>query len=373
MVSTLNKDSEMNRRKFDLRDLNAVANDYESHKNAAKNAVHSSQFQKKHAREMEVKVILIWSPLFNDWNILTFGMNSFKDSGCPETRCEITSDRRRLLESESVLFHVRTLSMLDIPRNRTQEQKWIFFSLEAPPYSRFQGFDFMTNMFNWTMTYRGDSDVVIPYGRILPKTNGTFRISDLHRKWQRKTKMAVWMVSHCSTDGNREKYIDRLRVFVDVDTYGSCGFASCPFNKTDLCMEEFSKQYYFFLGFENAICDDYITEKLFRTLRYDMIPVVFGGGNYSSVAPSRSFVDALSFASPKQLANQMFRIATNFTQFSSYFQWRSREYSDDVPNHCGLCQKLHSESFDEHSVYGDINDWWINKSHCKTWRSESVA
>lgn len=328
---------------------------------------HSSQAT-GHASQEE-KLILIWSPLFENMNFLQIGKDSFKN--CLETNCEITSDRTRLFESDAVLFHMRTLCMLDIPRNRTPNQKWIFFTLESPPYSHFQGFNFMDNMFNWTMTYRRDSDIFIPYGRIIPKDARTENATDLHLMWKKKTKMTAWMVSHCSTDGNREKYITQLKKFIDVDTYGSCGLGTCPFNKTDRCIENFSNQYYFFLAFENAICDDYITEKLFRTLQYDMIPIVFGGGDYLSVAPPNSFINALEFQSPKHLASYMLKVSSNSTLFASYFKWRNKNYSNDTPNHCELCQKLHSRDFKKHSAYSDINNWWVRKSHCKRWKGNN--
>lgn len=352
-------------------DYSSFNNFYELHKRAAVDTMNNSRHLSEATTHVtnKVKVILLWSPLFEGWNFLQVGKHSFEESQCPETRCEITDDRRRFLESDAVLFHVRTLSMLDLPKNRTQEQKWVFFSLEAPPYSRFQGFDFMFGMFNWTMTYRKDSDVYIPYGRTVPTNTISFNNSDLYAKWRKKSKMAVWMVSHCSTAGNRERYIKQLKSFLDVDTYGSCGLGTCPFNKTNLCIKNFSKQYYFFLAFENAICDDYITEKLFRTLKYDMIPVVFGGGDYTAMAPPNSFIDALKFLSPRQLSSHLLRVASNFTLFSSFFKWRETAYPDDVPNHCELCRKLHSDDFKRKSVYPNINDWWIRQSRCKKWKA----
>ena len=38
-----------------------------------------------------------------------------------------------------------------------------FFSFDSPPYKKLKGF------FNWTMTYRRDSDFYVPYGWIIPK------------------------------------------------------------------------------------------------------------------------------------------------------------------------------------------------------------
>ena len=46
-----------------------------------------------------------------------------------------------------------------------------FFSFDSPPYKKLKGF------FNWTMTYRRDSDFYTPYGWIIPKKLGKNRSS----------------------------------------------------------------------------------------------------------------------------------------------------------------------------------------------------
>ena len=44
----------------------------------------------------------------------------------------------------------------------------------------------------------------------------------------------------------------------------------------------------FYMAFENSICDDYATEKFYRSLLYPIVPVVMGGANYK--VKSREFV-----------------------------------------------------------------------------------
>ncbi|CAG0903788.1 unnamed protein product [Cyprideis torosa] len=55
------------------------------------------------------------------------------------------------------------------------------------------------------------------------------------------------------------------------------------------CLREFSKQYWFYLSFENAVCEDYVTEKLARGLDSHSIPISLA--NQTGVRlPPRSYL-----------------------------------------------------------------------------------
>ena len=73
------------------------------------------------------------------------------------------------------------------------------------------------NFFNWTMTYRMDSDISRPYGWITELNNPSFYPADV-RDWMTprplhpeeralrthpKSKMVAWIVSNCNTHSNR--------------------------------------------------------------------------------------------------------------------------------------------------------------------------
>ena len=92
-----------------------------------------------------------------------------------------------------------------------------------------------------------------------------------------KNRTAAWFVSHCATQARRELYAKKLKKYVDVDIYGKCGKLKCPRAKEDQCFKDMEAQYLFYLSFENSVCEDYVTEKFFRILHYNVIPGMYIG------------------------------------------------------------------------------------------------
>ena len=66
-----------------------------------------------------------------------------------------------------------------------------------------------------------------------------------------------------------------------------------------------------------------MTEKFFKVLEYDIIPVVLGSGNYSKMAPTKSYIDATQFESPKKLADYLTYLDKNITAYAEYFEWKN--------------------------------------------------
>jgi alpha-1,3-fucosyltransferase len=229
------------------------------------------------------------------------------------------------------------------------------------------------------MTYRRDSDIVDlhPYGRIkcidpsptcldFPRLNGTsveetytipFKI-DL----ELKNKSIAWLVSNCKTDSRRESLVRNLSNFIPVDIYGFCGKQRCP-NGAD-CDHFLGQNYRFYLSFENSLCPDYITEKLYRPMAHGTLPVVYGGSDYSFYLPTGSYVDARDFDSPQSLAQHLKKLMSDDEHYLSHFRWREKYVVDPKPTD-GMCQlcRLLSDTKTEKKTYPDIAEWWQGGNH----------
>jgi len=118
---------------------------------------------------MEPKRILYWTEFYGSKNMLFgFGKEPFIRNGCPVTNCWASADRSDLNRSDAIIFHVNTdFNETDLPGHRFQNQRYIFYHLEAHPVGRWgqpsPGLKVAPHFYNWTMTHRRDSDVYMSW------------------------------------------------------------------------------------------------------------------------------------------------------------------------------------------------------------------
>lgn len=120
-------------------------------------------------------------------------------------------------------------------------------------------------------------------------------------------------------------------------------------------MPNLDKTYRFYAAFENTLCKDYVSEKLLFALRKFMIPVVYGGANYSYFAPPKSYINANDFKTVKDLGNYLKFLTRNPKEYLRYFWWKKYYSVESIQDHfCSLCEKLHSGIQLRSKVYKDV-------------------
>jgi alpha-1,3-fucosyltransferase len=138
-----------------------------------------------------------------------------------------------------------------------------------------------------------------------------------------------------------------------------------------LCREKISKQYLFFLAFENSLCKDYVTEKLFETLLYDIVPVVYGGVDYSYWIPRSGYINVADFKSVQALTNFLKHLSSNSTAYNSYFEWKRhiRITNTRYKMFCDVCIKLHLEDYfgkmKKNPALSDMVEYFGERSNCQ--------
>ena len=315
------------------------------------------------------RVILIWTKWYGQrlWDALPEGMLSCAQYNI-NVSCRITYNKQVYERAHMVVFHGRGLdfALENLPKSsqRLVHQRWVYFTRESPLFSGLlsnpQDGKKLNGLFNWTMTYKLDSDIDYRYFRIVPgKHPDEYNLSPKF-----KDEMAVAVVSNCRPD--RLNFIDELQRYITVHVYGSCGDYSCPSEED--CFSMLKNRYKFYLAFENSVCKDYVTEKFYHNaLQHNMLPVVISGGNFNNptVAPPDCCIIATNFKGAKELAEYMKKVANNSTLYYSYFKWHSRytvkeDFTTEV--FCRACHKLYTDS--QTKVCDDLYSWYGIRQNC---------
>ncbi|KAB7498128.1 Alpha-(1,3)-fucosyltransferase C, partial [Armadillidium nasatum] len=184
-----------------------------------------------------------------------------------KTKCDVLFYKEDIPNADAVIFNANDLKKDKSIYNsywvkkRKHNQVYVLFSMEAPPVVNYDRLEYYDYFFNWTMTYRRDSDVYFPFGLAIKRQTKN-KIKYVTDKGLFQKKTAVWFVSHCQTNSKREKFVQELKKYVNVDIYGNCGGKTCGKSShiatinnlfDDPCISVM-KNYIFYLAFENSLC-----------------------------------------------------------------------------------------------------------------------
>lgn len=308
------------------------------------------------------KTILYWNPMFGRKDFW-WGIGSKIFDKCDYTNCFATyrTDMLSSIEKfDAIVFHAPeyTPFVYGKPWRRSPHQAYIFYGLESPVYWFKNINDNCNGFYNWTISYRRDSDIFSPYGDFVEKPTN-YELPSIE-SIKNKTKHVAWLVSHCNALSKRDEIAQRLQKFIPIDIYGKCGTLSCPVDQQKKCYQMIEKNYKFYLSFENAICEDYVTEKLFHILRQNIVPIVYGGGNYSKIAPPKSVINVMDFDSVEDLGKYLKFLDENPEEYLKFFEWK-KYYAIQIsrqPTVCEVCKKLNEPL--KSKVYNNIVHWWAS-------------
>jgi hypothetical protein len=233
---------------------------------------------------------------------------------------QFTQDCSQLPRADVVVFHVPTAPNPARVR-KYPGQKWVAYSLESDVnYPQLRNPQYLAQ-FDFTMTYRWDSDVPLMYW--WPELRPL-----ILRPPQPKTEAAdaVFFCSNQQERCGRTDYVRELMRDLKVDCYGRAfpnrELADDRGRETKL---ETLSRYRFDLAFENSISPDYLSEKFFDSLVAGCIPVYRGAPNIDEFGPGdHCFINAADFKSPKELAEYLLHVAKTPAEYDAYFAWKTR-------------------------------------------------
>ncbi|ELU10959.1 hypothetical protein CAPTEDRAFT_172884 [Capitella teleta] len=294
------------------------------------------------------------------------GRTKFLSDECPVDNCRLTTNRSEQATAHAVLL--QSGSSQEDMFEKPPGQIWILWLLESPMNTI--GYSHLGNRVNWTATYRRDSTIVTPYEKFLSFANASavIRAGSSVNYAAGKTKMAAWFVSNCGAKNQRWELVDELKQHFDVDIYGACGTFTCFRADKEKCFNMLSKDYKFYLSFENSNCRDYITEKFFwNALLNNVVPVVLGAHkeDYIAAAPPNSFIHIEDFPTVKALADHLKELNTNDERYSEYFRWKGSGSFINTKFWCRLCTLLHTVPTEgKVTWYENVDKWWKEARVC---------
>ncbi|XP_053735433.1 alpha-(1,3)-fucosyltransferase 11 [Synchiropus splendidus] len=276
---------------------------------------------------------------------------------CAKSSCLATSNRKvqRYRRTASIIFYGTDFRAYEAPLPRLRHQTWALFHEESPMNNFVLSHAPGIRLFNYTATFRRESDYPLSL-QWLPSLSYLLQPAALslqHKNQLRREGLApvLYLQSHCDVPSDRDRYVRELMKHIQVDSYGKClNNRPLPAHLEDTSTatgEEqsfmsFVARYKFHLALENAVCPDYMTEKLWRPLHQGCVPVYRGSPSVADWMPNDHSVIVIDdFASPKALADFLTFLDQNDVEYSRYLEFKNPE----LVTNTRLLEALHSREW----------------------------
>ena len=213
--------------------------------------------------------------------------------------------------------------------------EWALLHEESPKNQALFFYSDTLELFNHTATFKQQSSYPIStqYAKssayILNPIKHTVQVKN-QIKQEEGLASVVYIQTGCNPPSDRDAYIQELMKYIKIDSYGKClhnrdlpkKYAN-PMTMHNKGFIEFLQRYKFMISFENGICDDYITEKLYRTINVGAIPIYKGAPNVKEWLPdNHSAIVVDDFQTPKELADYIKFLDNNDEEYNKYLRYK---------------------------------------------------
>ncbi|XP_032868495.1 alpha-(1,3)-fucosyltransferase 11 [Amblyraja radiata] len=256
---------------------------------------------------------------------------------CRAGPCVSSRRRRHRGRAAAIIVYGTELRAYEAPLPRAARQTWALFHEESPMNNYLLVHAAAIRLFNYTATFRRHSDYPLslqwlpglPYLRHPP----TFSLGHKQQARSRGLAPVLYLQSHCQVAADRDRYVQQLMQHLQIDSYGQCLqnkelpnqrlVDTLTATTEDPEFMEFISKYKFHLAMENAICDDYMTEKLWRPMHLGVVPIYRGSPVVQDWLPnSHSVILIDDFQSPKDLADYINYLDQNDEEYMKYLEYK---------------------------------------------------
>ena len=241
------------------------------------------------------------------------------------------------------IHHPRNIPIQSV---RVRNTDWTFtHSMEGERIYSWLGVEataYRENNFYATTSFK--SDIPLPY-----YSKAEYNIQAPAVDFDKAIKGASFVANNCESRSSREEIVRALiESPLRVDSLSGCLHNADPPPGADMKNKQtVLRQYLFHLAFENQITDDYITEKLWGSLKSGTLPVYLGAGNVKDHVPKNSIINAADFKSHQALADYLIKLTKDKDLYESYHKWRYEPLDDafrdkyeftDTHSKCRICE-----------------------------------
>ncbi|XP_052235421.1 alpha-(1,3)-fucosyltransferase 10-like isoform X1 [Dreissena polymorpha] len=294
-------------------------------------------FKDLHSNENAALREDIREPLILWWTPFTKERGAYRK--CGDVSCYFTEDRHywQHTNTKVVMFYGTSLKVYDLPLPRQPTQEWALLHEESPKNNFLLHMPLFISLFNHTATFKREADFPLTFQHLvdLRWLEGTKYLVSTDEKNRLQRDQGLAMISYTQSDQNvptnRDGYVSALMKEIVIDSYGTCLHnKDLPEHVKDPVIgmehEDFYRlqaQYKFSLAMENYVCDDYVTEKVWRPLMLGTVPVIHGSPRIKDILPdNHSAIIIEDFKSAKELANYLKFLNKNDEQYNKFFNWK---------------------------------------------------
>ncbi|HCM22678.1 MAG TPA: hypothetical protein DIC46_18330 [Porphyromonadaceae bacterium] len=248
----------------------------------------------------------------------------------------LTTDRKYFNTSKAVVFHLPDLlENMEDDLIKQENQLWVAWNMECEENYPWMKDDAIYSMFDLRMDYHQDADVVYPYYTNFKEYLNREKVSEKENK-------VCMIISSSINQSGRMEYIKELIEYIDIDSYGKLYNNMTMVNDIgrETKLQVYSK-YKFVIAFENAICQDYVTEKFYDPLIVGSVPIYMGAPNIEELIPGDNcYINVRDYKSAKDLADYLKRCFQDNDEYMKYHKWRRK------PLRKGFVEKVEVQDID---------------------------
>ncbi|GBP19974.1 Alpha-(1,3)-fucosyltransferase 10 [Eumeta japonica] len=295
-----------------------------------------------------------------------------------DVKCDIVSNRSvtSKYKVQAYLFYGSNIDFEDLPLPRkAKDNIWGLFHEESPRNVERLMHEPILKLFNFSSTFSRYSDVPFPLQHLfsLPEITSKQYFVETSKKNALLAEIApiMYIQSDCETSTERDAYVKELMKYIKIDSYGTClnnikldeKFQVDYLNHlNDDDFLNFIARYKFVIAIENGVCEDYVTEKLWRALKIGTVPIYFGSPSVKDWLPNeKSAILLQNHNTPQKLKEHIDDLLKNDTMYEQYlehkikqviknknliFEFHKRPWAADALQtaqefECYICEKVH--------------------------------